>query len=56
MEVPALKQSRTSGVVVRVAQAPKDSAKGEPRYPVRIRVDNPNGKLRPGMTARAFLK
>ena len=54
VEVPALKKPRLKGVVVRVAQVPEEG-EGEPRYPVRIRIPNDQGTLRPGMTARAFL-
>lgn len=54
VEVPGVKNSRATGKVVRVAQAPVE-ADGQSRYPVRIRIPNDQGKLRPGMKARAFL-
>lgn len=54
VEVPARDGFQSQGKVVRVARAP-DSGADEIRYPVRIRVDNAEGKLRPGMKARAVL-
>lgn len=54
VEVPAVKKYRTKGKVVRVARVPEEEG-GKTRYSVRIRVANDKGKLRPGMTGRAFL-
>ncbi|HKJ72120.1 MAG TPA: efflux RND transporter periplasmic adaptor subunit [Gammaproteobacteria bacterium] len=55
VEVPALTNYRTTGEVMRIAQAPR-KGKGEPTYAVRIRVDNDKGKLRPGMKGRAVVE
>ena len=54
VEIPALDGHRTDGEVVRVARVPEEGSE-EPRYPVRVRVANPEGKLRPGMAGRAIL-
>jgi len=55
VEVPALKKTRLTGEVVRVARTPTEEG-GKPRYAVRVRVANDQGKLHPGMTARAFIR
>ncbi|MFP4559968.1 MAG: efflux RND transporter periplasmic adaptor subunit [Thiohalorhabdus sp.] len=49
---PAFDQKRLRGEVVRIGQAPADDEGEEPRYPVRVRVPNPEGDLRMGMRAR----
>lgn len=54
VEVPALDDYRTRGEVVRVARVPERGG-DEVRYPVRVRVDNAEGRLRPGMAGRALL-
>ncbi|MEF8793986.1 efflux RND transporter periplasmic adaptor subunit [Thiohalorhabdus sp.] len=54
VEVPGLDGHRAEGEVVRVARVPEDGA-DEPLYPVRVRVANPKGELRPGMAGRVIL-
>ncbi|SCX81617.1 efflux RND transporter periplasmic adaptor subunit [Thiohalorhabdus denitrificans] len=49
---PAFDRNPLRGEVVRIGQAPVDAQQEEPRYPVRVRVPNPEGDLRMGMRAR----
>jgi HlyD family secretion protein len=55
VEVPALDQPRFTGRVARVAGLPEGEG-DKARYAVRIRVPNGQGRLRPGMAARALLQ
>ena len=52
---PGLDGRSREGEVVRVARLPGDSEAEEARYPVRVRVANDGGELRPGMKARVTL-
>jgi HlyD family secretion protein len=52
---PGLDGRSREGEVVRVARLPGDSEADEARYPVRVRVANDGGELRPGMKARVTL-
>ena len=51
LRVDALPQRTFAGRVVSIAELPVEAA--DARFPVRAMVDNPDGLLRPGMTAYA---
>jgi len=55
VSIPALPERELQGEVVRVAQVPEDPEAEEVRFPVRVRVANEDGRLRPGMKARVML-
>ncbi len=56
VEFPTLEDVRKTGEVVRIARLPEEGLDGGARYPVRVRVPNEEGRLRPGMKARVLFQ